>query len=135
MAMNVFIDTNILMNTNDFHCNSYDFKFLFDNILNTFCSYYIPEICIDELVNKYENEISKKYFGIQKSIQTLHFDINFHQLSKLQIQKSVDKIYFEINKCVEKLKDQINLNLIQLEIKKTWKIIEIILKNYLLPTE
>ncbi len=117
--MNVIFDTNILMNTNDFHCNSDEFKFLFDNIFLSFSSYYIPQICIDELVNKYKNEICKKYHEIQKLIRKLGFEINSEQFSRLQINKTVDKFYSEINDCIKKSNNRLELNnSIQVEIEK-----------------
>lgn len=97
--MNVFFDTNIFVNTNDFHCKSTSFKLFLENrILTAYaCSYYIPEICLDELINKYEENISSSYSKIADDIKKLNNLINSDYQIELNIIQKVEeyRIYLD----------------------------------------
>jgi hypothetical protein len=103
--MNVFFDTNIFVNTNDFHCKSTSFKLFLENrILNAYAfSYYIPEICLDELINKYEENISSSYSKIADNIKKLNNLINSNYQIELNIIQKVEEYRIYLDKLLQSI--------------------------------
>ncbi len=68
--MKIVLDSNIIIA--DFWLQSTNFKILFESVKKGNLEVYIPEIVLDEVVNKYDSRINKSKNDIESELKTFH---------------------------------------------------------------
>jgi predicted nucleic acid-binding protein len=97
--MKVVLDSNILIA--DFNLQTPNFMVLFESSRNKRIDLFIPQVVLDEVINKYEQQISKMYSEISTQIRKY----NKVTLNSFENPILPNSIYTAVSEYSEKIKN------------------------------